>query len=82
MVVQGTTMTYTRKKARIRKSLKQLLSGGIQNLEKVKQMTTAQNKTYLHYKARLDELLRVEIRGHEMRAKGQSKYEINEPDVT
>ena len=81
MVVQGTTMTYTRKKARIRKSLKQLLSAQIENLEKVEHMTTIQNKTYLHYKARLNELLRVEIRGHEIRTKGQPKYEINEPDI-
>ena len=42
----------------------------------------AQDKAYLYYKSRLRDLLQDQIRGHEIRTKGQPKYEINDPDIS
>ena len=82
MVVQGTTMAYTKRKAKIKHGLKRFLTVKLETYEKLHNLTVAQNKTYLYYKSRLRDLLQDQIRGHEIRTKGQPKYEINEPDIS
>ena len=82
MVVQGTTISYTKRKARIKHGLKNFLISRIEAFEDLTNLTKAQNNSYLHYKTRLNDLLKDEIRGHEVRTKGQPKYEINEPDIS
>ncbi len=81
-VVQGTTIAFTKRKARIQQALKKFLVKTIQNLEKVDNLDTSQTKLYNHYKQRLDAILMEEIHGHQIRTKGQPKYELNEPDIS
>ena len=83
-VVSGATISYTKRKARIKNSLKKYYETQIQLLEGIDtdDLTNAQKSTYNHHKARLDEILNDEIRGHQIRTKGQPKYEINEPDIS
>ena len=67
MVVQGTTMAYTKRKAKIKHGLKRFLTEKLETYEKLHNLTMAQNKTYLYYKSRLRDLLQDQIRGHEIR---------------
>ena len=39
-------------------------------------------RSYTHYKQRLNDILQDEIRGHQIRTKGQPTYELNEPDIS
>ena len=82
MVVQGTTISYTRRKARIKYTLKNFLLSRVQALEEMGGLDGARSEEYSHYKRRLDELIHDEIRGHQVRTRGQPKYELNEPDIS
>ena len=44
-------------------------------------MNYTQKQNYDHYKRRLDDMIFDEIKGQEIRTRGQPKYEINEPDM-
>ena len=83
-VVQGTSMSYSKKKNRIKKSLKAFLITQIESLETFDEEKMSQNllNKYHYYKNRLNEIIKYEIRGHEIRTRGQPKYEINEPNIS
>ena len=81
-VVQGTTIAYTKQKARIKYALKNYLQTKIEFLEAKQDLNTAQLSSYTYYKRRLEEILQDEIRGHQIRTKGQPTYELNEPDIS
>ena len=82
MVVQGTTMSYTKRKAKIKNSLKAFLTAKVEDFEKADNSSERGRPAYRYYKSRLNDLLRGEIRGHEIRTKGQPQYELNEPDIS
>ena len=84
IVVQGTTISYSKHKAKIKKSLKTYLTKQLQSLEQIDRdkMNLEQRNNYEHYKTQLNSVLEEEIRGHEIRTRGLPKYEINEPDIS
>ena len=81
-VVQGVTIAYTTRKARIKHALKNFLLQRIESLEEKEALDKSQKKLYSYYKQRLDEIFRDEINGHHIRTKGQPTYELNEPDIS
>ena len=81
-VVQGVTMSYTKKKADIKRALKLFLISQITDLEGQDFLDPIKLRSYTHYKQRLDDILQDEIRGHQIRTKGQPTYELNEPDIS
>ena len=62
-VVSGATISYTKRKARIKNSLKKYYETQIQLLEGIDtdDLTNAQKSTYNHHKARLEEILNVRL---------------------
>ena len=81
-VVQGVTIAYTTRKARIKHALKNFLLQRIESLEEKEALDTSQKKLYSYYKQRLDDIFRDEINGHHIRTKGQPTYELNKPDIS
>jgi exonuclease III len=84
MVVQGTTISYCKRKAKIKNSLRNFLTtklDAFENLD-VQTLSLDQKNTYHYYKNQLNSILEDEIRGHEIRTRGQPKYEINEPNIS
>lgn len=83
-VVQGTSISYSKKKTKIKKSLKTFFIAQIESLEKINEenMTRNQKNSYKYYKGRLNDIIEYEIRGHEIRTRGQPTYEINEPNIS
>ena len=81
-VVSGTTISYTKAKAKTRNSLKQYYHSQVDFYEAKESLTAHETHKYNHYKNCINEILMEEIRGHEIRTKGQPKYEINEPDIS
>ena len=82
MAVQGTTIAYTKRKARIKRALGDFLLSRVRDLEALDSLDGFQLGEYSYYKRRLDELIQDQIRGHEIRTKGQPKYELNEPNIS
>ena len=84
MIIQGTTISYCKQKANVKNCLKNYLSKKLETLENLdyEKMSLEQKNTYNHYKHHLNKILEDEIRGHEIRTRGQPKYEINEPDIS
>lgn len=83
-VVQGTTISYTKRKSQIKRALKVFLTKKVESLELMdkKTLTFIQRSNYSYYKNKLNDILEDEIRGHEIRTRGLPKYEINEPDIS
>ena len=81
-VVVGVTISYTKRKARIKRDLKAFLLKQINFLDEQENLNHHQTLEYNYYKNRLDDILQDEIRGHEIRTKGLPKYELNEPDIS
>ena len=81
-VVVGVTISYTKRKARIKRNLKAFLLKQVQLLDEQDNLNHDQTLKYKYYKNRLDDILHDEIRGHEVRTKGLPKYELNEPDIS
>ena len=81
-VVVGVTISYTKRKARIKRDLKAFLLKQINFFDEQEDLNSQQFLDYKYYKNRLDDLLQDEIRGHEIRTRGLPKYELNEPDIT
>ena len=84
MVVQGTTIAYCRKKAKIKRCLKNHVVAKLEALESLdsRYMSQEQKADYTYYKGQMDAIHEEEIRGHEIRTRGQPKYEINEPNIS
>ena len=81
-VVVGVTISYTKRKARIKRDLKAFILKQINVLDEQENLNNHQTIEYKYYKNRLDDILQDEIRGHEIRTKGLPKYELNEPDIS
>ena len=83
MVVRTTTITYCREKSRIRKALKRSVQAQMTRLEAVDNdnMTMEQKQDLAYLKAKYDEIIDQEIKGHQIRTKGQPTFEINEPNI-
>ena len=81
-VVQGTTIAYTKQKARVKNALKNFLLATIADLEEQEELDSAKLRTLMYYKQRLDDILQDQIKGHQIRTKGQPTYELNEPDIS
>ena len=81
-VVVGVTISYTKRKARIKRDLKAFLLKQISLLDELDDLNHHQTLKYKYCKNRLDDILQDEIRGHEIRTKGLPKYELNEPDIS
>ena len=81
-VVVGVTISYTKRKARIKRDLKTFLLKRINLLDELDSFSSPQALQYKYYKSRLDDIIQYEIKGHEIRTKGLPKYELNEPDIS
>ena len=66
-VIVGVTISYTTRKARIKRDLKTFLLKQINFLDELDNMNSHQTLQYKYYKSRLDDILLEEIRGHEIR---------------
>lgn len=84
MVVQGVSISYCKKKARVKRSLKNFILSELESLEKldISTFTIKQKVDHSYYKSKLNMIIEEEIRGHEIRTRGQPKYEINEPKIS
>ena len=84
MVVQGVSVSYCKMKAKIKNSLKNFYVAKVDALEKLDldALTPTQKADYVYYKNKLRTIIEDEIRGHEIRTRGQPKYEINEPNIS
>ena len=83
MVVQGVTISYTKRKSKIENGLKRVIINKIYRLEKINSvnMTAQQKKDQAYYQQRYKEIVEHEIQGHQIRTRGLPTYEINEPDI-
>ena len=83
MVVQGVSISYCKRKAKIKNCLKRYFTLKLDVLEKLdlSTLTLEQKVEYGYFKSKLDAITEDEIRGHEIRTRGQPKYEINEPNI-
>ena len=81
-VFQGVTMAQTKQKADIKNALKKFLISQITDLEGQEYLDPIKLRSYTHYKQSLNDTLQDEIRGHQIRTKGQPTYELNEPDIS
>ena len=82
IVVQGITIDYTKRKSQIKSALKNFLSAKLHELEQLEHPNNYQIKTHTYYQNRLSDILCEEIKGHQIRTKGQPNYELNEPDIS
>ena len=80
-IVTGVTLTYTQKRARVKRCLKDYYLARVRDFEGTVDPTSDQVHKYNYYRGCLDGILVEEIRGHEIRTKGLPRYEINEPDI-
>ena len=83
MVVRTATMKYCKEKSKTRKALKDSIQVGMTRLEAVDNdtMTMEQKQDLAYLKAKYDEIIEEEIKGHQIRTKGQPSFEINEPNI-
>ena len=83
IVTQGVSIRYTQQKARIKNSLKRVISNQLNFLEAIQyeDMTIQQKKDYIYYKEKYKEIINKEIQGHQIRTRGQPRFEHNEPDI-
>lgn len=84
MVVQGVSISYSKRKAKIKNCLKRHITSKLEALEKLDSntLTLKQKADYDYYKSQLGVIIEDEIRGHEIRTRGLPKYEINEPNIS
>ena len=84
MVIQGVSISYCKRKAKIKKCLKHFFTSELDALEVIDSanLTAKQKADYKYYKTKLGVIIEEEIRGHEIRTRGQPKYEINEPNIS
>ena len=83
IVVRGITMSYTKKRSKIKNGLKTIILSKLRDIETIEycKMTIQQKEQYLYYKQRYQQIVEKEIQGYQIRTRGHPTYEINEPDI-
>ncbi len=83
IMVQEVTLDYSQRKAKVKKILKEFITGRMQDLESINydEMSYKQKEEYIYFKRKYDDIVKDEIRGHDIRTRGHPRYEINEPDI-
>ncbi len=82
-MVQGVTLEYSQRKAKVKNKLKETVVDRVQFLESIDydNLSFKQKEEYIYFKRKLDYIILEEIRGCQIRTKGHPRYEINEPDI-
>ena len=83
IVVAGVSRDYSARKARIKKGIKSEIIKQLTQLETLsdKDMSSSQKKNLAYYKSKFNQITTEEIRGHQIRTRGNPDYEMNEPNI-
>ena len=78
MIVQGTSISYCKQKSQMRSSLKNFLTKKVVALENLdhEAISLEQRKSYIYFNNQLKKILEHEIRGHEIRTRGQPNMRL------
>ena len=83
VMVQGVTIEYSQRKAKVKRKLRETIVSRMQVLEAIDydNLSYKQKEEYIYFKRQFDYIVQGEIRGYQIRTKGHPRYEINEPDI-
>ncbi len=83
VMVQGVTLDYCQRKAKVTRKYKEFITRRMQDLESIPydEMSYKQKEEYINVKSKYDDIVKGEIQGYEIRTRGHPRYEINEPDI-
>ena len=83
MVTRTVTMKYSKDKAKIKRSLKHSIQNQMTQLESIdnESITLDQKHDYTYLQHKYSEIIEYEIKGHQIRTRGQPSFEFNEPNI-
>ena len=83
IVVAGVSRDYSTVKAKIKKGVKLEITRQLAKLESIPDdaLSLRQKKDLAYYKSKYNQIMTEEIRGHQIRTRGNPDYEMNEPNI-
>ena len=83
VMVQGVTLEYSKRKAKVKRKLRETVAGRLQVLESIDydDLSYRQKEEYIYFKRQFEYIVQGEIQGCQIRTRGHPRYEINEPDI-